>query len=201
MIFEDNEPEGLDSSETNEREILSLLNRYQPAEGEGYVSLFRVLDFLLEGDRWFDTNSFSDGHITGSAFIVDPRNNRTLLTHHTKLNIWVQLGGHADGDFDIRRVAMKEAQEESGLNHLDFISDDIFDLDVHLIPERTGIPSHYHYDVRFLIQGDSSEKLIVSEESHDLAWVDINEIEKYTKENSVIRMCRKWTQRESGLLN
>ena len=55
------------------------------------------------------------GHFTGSAWVVDAGRRRTLLTHHRKLGKWLQLGGHADGDADLAAVALREAQEDSGL--------------------------------------------------------------------------------------
>src|SRR5438309_2052483 len=53
------------------------------------------------------------GHLTGSAWIVSPDRARTLLTHHHKLDKWLQLGGHADGQDDLAAVALREAREES----------------------------------------------------------------------------------------
>ncbi|MDR1010766.1 MAG: NUDIX domain-containing protein, partial [Opitutaceae bacterium] len=58
------------------------------------------------------------GHLTGSAWIVDAERRRVLLTHHRKLDKWLQPGGHADGELDLASVAMREAREESGLTKL-----------------------------------------------------------------------------------
>ena len=73
------------------------------------------------------------GHITGSAWIVNRMGGRVLLTHHAKLGRWLQLGGHSDGDPDTLEVALREAREESGLE-VRAVDENIFDLDVHLIP-------------------------------------------------------------------
>ena len=135
------------------------------------------------------------GHVTGSAWVVDSTGTRVLLTHHKKLNIWVQLGGHADGNSDMLDAATKEAHEESGLDHLKPSSTDIFDIDIHLIPERKSEAAHSHYDIRFLFQITESEEYIVSEESHDLAWVAIRELGSYTSEESMLRMADKWLKR------
>ena len=58
------------------------------------------------------------GHFTASCWLVDRGGGRVLLTHHKKLGFWLQLGGHADGERDLRRAALKEAEEESGLADL-----------------------------------------------------------------------------------
>ena len=120
---------------------------------------------------------------------------RVLLTHHRKLGLWLQLGGHADGDSDLVRAALKEAEEESGLRGLR-IDDSIFDLDRHWIPEHGGVPAHWHYDVRYVVRAGADEAFVVSDESHALAWRDIAELAAAeATDASVRRMARKWLER------
>ena len=136
--------------------------------------------------------SLLTGHVTGSAWLVDATGSRVLLTHHRKLDIWVQLGGHADGNPDVRAVALAEAVEESGLADLTVLEDDAFDIDIHRIPARGDEPAHEHYDVRFALQASGSQQYRVSAESHDLAWVAIDRLQDYTGEVSMLRMAAKW---------
>jgi 8-oxo-dGTP pyrophosphatase MutT (NUDIX family) len=132
------------------------------------------------------------GHFTASAWLVDTQGVRVLLTHHRKLGLWLQLGGHADGDRDLQRAALKEAHEESGLPGLS-IDDGIFDLDRHWIPGHGGVPAHWHYDVRYVVRAGSDEAFVVSEESHDLAWRSIAELAvEAGADPSVRRMAGKW---------
>ena len=131
------------------------------------------------------------GHLTGSAWVVDGGRTRTLLTHHRKLDLWLQLGGHADGDPDLAAVALREAREESGLTRLRLVSPDIFDLDRHWIPARKDVPAHWHFDLRFLIEAEPGEPLVVSDESHDLAWVELDRVAALNPEESMARMVRK----------
>lgn len=112
------------------------------------------------------------GHLTGSAWLVSADGQRVLLTHHRKLNRWLQLGGHADGDMNLAHVALREAEEESGLTDLR-VDPEIFDLDRHWIPERGNEPGHWHYDMRFVVRANGSEAFAVSDESHALAWRQI----------------------------
>ena len=170
--------------------LLFLLEKYSVRypEEEGVVTRFR--DFVQGNKNCFDRELLI-GHITGSAWVVDQLFSKTLLTHHKKLNNWFQPGGHADGDSDVAAVAMREAEEETGLNSLDLVSSEIFDLDIHLIPERKSEPAHYHYDCRFLIQCGADETFMVSEESNELAWIVLNEVEQYTEEGSIKRMVQK----------
>lgn len=131
------------------------------------------------------------GHLTGSAWIVNTDRTRTLLTHHHKLDKWLQLGGHADGEVDLLAVAMREAQEESGLTRLRAVSAVPFDVDRHLIPARKTEPEHFHYDLRFMIEADEAEPLVISNESKDLAWVDVARVTSLNAEESMARMVRK----------
>lgn len=145
----------------------------------------RFVDFIAQNPGCFERSN--KGHITGGAWLVNHDFSKALLTHHKKLNIWCQLGGHADGDADIKRVALKEAHEESGIENLTFVLPGIFDIDVHPLPNAC----EYHYEVRYLIQAPPEASFQVSEESHDLAWVDMAKIADYTKERSVLRMAEK----------
>lgn len=135
------------------------------------------------------------GHFTASCWLVDRSGDRALLTHHRKLGMWLQLGGHADGERDLQVVALKEAEEESGLSGLS-IAAGIFDLDRHWIPEHKGVPAHWHYDVRYVVHAGEDEAYTVSEESHDLAWRQIAELAVEAGiDASVQRMARKWLVR------
>lgn len=169
--------------------LLKLIERYlrrYPAERE---TARRIREFVEAHDDCFERTQLS-GHVTGSAWLINRAGDAALLTHHRKLDIWVQLGGHADGDSDIARVAMREAQEESGLPDLELVSADIFDIDIHAIPARGREPEHLHYDCRFLLRAEQ-EAYVVSAESHDLAWIPLDRITDYTTEDSVLRMVRK----------
>ena len=134
------------------------------------------------------------GHLTGSAWIVDQDLTHTLLTHHRKLNLWVQLGGHVEDDADMLSASWREAREESGLQNLRLLVPGIFDVDIHTIPARNSEPEHFHYDIRYAFQADRHAPLIVSSESRELAWVALDKIEALTTEESVFRMVRKTAQ-------
>ncbi len=135
------------------------------------------------------------GHFTGSAWLVSADGTRVLLTHHRKLGRWLQLGGHADGDTDLARVALREAGEESGLDRL-VVEPAIFDLDRHRIPARGADPEHWHYDVRYVVHAGANEAFVVSDESHALAWREIAEVaQDASADPSVRRMAMKWVSR------
>ena len=97
----------------------------------------------------------------------------TLLTLHRKLDRWLNPGGHADGDPALAAVALREAREESGLAGVRLLRPELYDFDRHRIPEHKGVPAHWHYDFRFVLEADADEPLVISDESNDLRWVEI----------------------------
>src|SRR5687767_11824108 len=150
------------------RKLLDLLARYQPSDDRERSSSSRLIAFVERSPRCFD-RSLLEGHVTGSAWLLDDARERCLLTHHKKLGMWLQCGGHADGDPDVLQVALREAREESGIVGIEPLSTEIFDVDVHLIPAKGSEPEHFHYDVRFALVAPPGATFIVSEESHALA--------------------------------
>lgn len=156
-----------------------------------------------KGAEIFDRNCLP-GHITGSALLMNQSFTKVVLTHHKKLNKWLQLGGHADGDSCCAQVALKEAIEESGiqkispvcpktLRMIDLDQQLPIDLDIHAIPARKNEPAHFHYDVRFVFVTNES-KLKISEESNDLRWFSLQQIYDLTDEPATIRQIDKIRQ-------
>lgn len=177
--------------------ILSLIQSYELKFPNEQQTLQRLYRFVSSNPHCFERQLLV-GHITGSAWIVDKGYEKILLTHHKKLDKWLQPGGHADGVTNVAEVAMREAQEESGLSDLVLVDPGMFDIDVHLIPARLEEPAHYHFDCRFLICCHGDESYVVSNESHDLAWVPLADIRKYTEEVSIIRMVEKTAELRKG---
>lgn len=168
--------------------LIRSLQAYQTIFSEEQTFVSSFLDLLKSPDCYKRTHL--PGHLTGSAWILNQDHSKVLLVHHAKLNRWMQPGGHADDDENILRVALKEAREETGVINF-LVNEFVFDIDIHTIPPRKDFPSHLHYDVRFLLQADETEEIIVSEESHDVKWVSFAEIEKFTTEPSILRMKTK----------
>ena len=191
------------------RKLLQALDEYEQTWVSGMgahisfdrreeeAALVKTREFVREFDQCFE-RTFTEGHITGSAIVMTPSLDRTLLTLHAKLGVWLQLGGHSDGDPIASRVAMREAEEESGLKALSFFPYEkvfgpgvtnplIFDLDVHAIPARKTEAEHLHYDVRYLIIAKSPEKIALSSESKALAWHPVGKVASLGCGRSLIR--------------
>lgn len=169
-----------------------MLVAYQPSISLEIESKARMLKFLTDYKNPFSRDQLA-GHFTASAFVLNSDMDKFLLMHHAKLDLWVQPGGHCDGDEDVLMVALKEAQEESGIKELAAVSNDIFDIDVHMIPGNAKTPSHYHYDVRFLLKAIGDDTLSKNEESKELRWIDkdLKNAADIVLEESILRMMNK----------
>ncbi len=170
-------------------ELILSIKLYESNYKDEHEFCIRFLQLLKNPNCYLRT--YLPGHITGSAWIIDETHKYTLLTHHAKLDKWLQPGGHADGNENITAVALLEANEETGLKNIQLLNHKIFDLDIHTIPARNDFPEHLHYDVRFIMQASRKEPLTITEESKDLQWVLLANLEKYTANQSIHRMKEK----------
>lgn len=166
-----------------------LLEKYNSNYAEELEFRQKMLQ-LLEFEPLCYSRELFEGHFTASAFIVNTDCTKTLLVKHRKLNKWLQPGGHCDGEQNLLKVAIKEANEETGISNFESNSE-IFDVDIHIIPERKGVPEHLHFDVRFLLIAIEAEELKISDESIDLQWIPLDQIENFNPEPSIMRMVNK----------
>ncbi|MGH8081988.1 MAG: NUDIX hydrolase [Lysobacter sp.] len=176
-------------------ELLDEAQRFDQGDAPSAVQTDDAVQHAANGDSDPFLRERLTGHFTGGVWLVDRAGQRVLLTHHRKLGRWLQLGGHADGDRDLAQVALREAEEESGLTGLS-VEPGLFDVDRHWIPERRDVPGHWHYDLRFVVRAGDNEDYVVSEESLDLAWRDIaGLLDDPGSDDSMQRMARKWLAR------
>jgi 8-oxo-dGTP pyrophosphatase MutT (NUDIX family) len=172
----------------NER--IAGLSTYKTSFADEQPFISRFVE-LLQAERCFHRD-YLPGHITGSAWIVNEARTHALLVHHTKLNKWLQPGGHADGDENVLAVAIREVCEETGLIKLEELTTGIFDLDIHPIPARKDFPEHLHYDVRYAFIASQEDELLLSDESTEVKWILLDDVAALSGNNeSIIRMIAK----------
>ena len=137
-----------------------------------------IRDFLRRHRSDAHLRTQIEGHLTGSAFIVDASRSRVLMLHHQRLDRWLQPGGHGEGETDPRLIALREAEEETGLAAASlraFPDERILDVDVHRIPGRAGEPEHAHLDLRYGFVAPQGAEPRVSQESKALRWIALDE--------------------------
>lgn len=177
---------------TSYRPLQQLLEAYHPSHAYEMRCKYEMLGFLTN-PHCFE-RSLTYGHFTASSWLLNKAGTHALLMHHAKLDMWVQLGGHCDGDSDVLSVAIKEAQEESGIMAIEPVSREIFDIDIHYIPKNAKEEEHFHYDVRFLLRVTSDKEIQQNSESKELRWIAKDRVSLPTEQVSVVRMFDKWIE-------
>ncbi len=174
-----------------DREILTTkIKEYKTEYSAEATFIPRFVDLLKEKNAFLRKNM--KRHFTASAWIFNPYNKEVILIHHKKLSKWLQPGGHADGCENLYEVAQKEALEETGIISIQNTFPEIFDIDIHTIPEYKNIPEHDHYDIRFLIIPENGSEIRKNNESNEVRWIKLNEVEKFAANNiSIKRMVEK----------
>lgn len=175
-----------------QNDIIELVEKYiEKYRNDEFAK--KTLNFICNNINFWSRENL-DGHITASIWVLNKNLDKALLTHHLGLDMWFQLGGHIEKeDNTIYQACERELIEESGLKTFTIMSSEIFDIDVHLIPEsKKGVKAHYHYDIRLLYIADDTHNLTYdTNESNEVAWVSFQDINLKTKEWSVMRMLEK----------
>ena len=177
------------------QELLNLLAQHSTRFMDEAAYVRRAIDFVLQHPDCFERELLPT-HVTGSSWVINHFHTHVLMLHHRKLDQWFQPGGHADGDADILRVALRETAEESGIepSQVRLMSEAIFDVDIHWTPPLPGVPAHEHIDIRFLVEIDDQLEIPGNDESYDIGWVSLNEVSCLNNNRSTYRMVEKTRQ-------
>jgi 8-oxo-dGTP pyrophosphatase MutT (NUDIX family) len=172
-------------------EINTLLSNYNPQNETEKQYKARMMAFLNNSNNPL----FSDnekGHFTASAWVLSSDSQSVLLTEHTKLGKWFQLGGHIEkSDDSFVSACLREATEESGIVGLCIDDAFVLDLDIHTIPLYKGIAEHPHFDITFCFRAPENAKTVTSMESLNLEWVPIVQVKSKTDDAAIARMTDK----------
>ena len=157
-----------------------------PVHVEGLEDVKRKFFELTALDPGALDRATAPSHLTGSAVVFNYDATETLLLFHTKLQRWLQPGGHADGEANLARVALKEAIEESGISDLEIV-DPAVDLDIHNVAPEGAEPV-WHYDVRFVAFAPEGAVPVSNHESQDIRWVGLDDVDSYELDEGHHRM-------------
>jgi len=177
----------------NQKDVLTSLQSHHPTSEKERQDTKRTIEFVQNTSRFWQRGTLL-GHITASAWVIDTTYRYAVLVHHKKLNQWFQPGGHIENDISILAAAKREAIEETGIKQLEVASTHIFDIDVHSIPENKSMSQHWHFDIRFAFLANAAVQPHVSDESHDVRWIPLEELAQLNNDESITRMAEK-TQR------
>ena len=142
--------------------VTDEIRNYVPGCEQEARDQAQMLRFLCEHPDALDRTCLA-GHVTASAWVVNPARTKVLMAYHRIYESWAWLGGHADGEEDLLAVALRECREETGLQKVRAVSGEIFSLEVLTVEghEKRGeyVPSHLHLNVTYLLEADEADAL------------------------------------------
>lgn len=161
------------------RTLMKQICAYQPVNEQEERDKELILH-CLETEKDVFTRENRLAHMTASAWIVNPEKTKVLMAYHNIYNSWSWLGGHADGETDLLKVALKEAQEESGIRHVKPVSDQIYSMEVLTVDGHVKrgayVSSHLHLNVTYLLQAEETDVLHIKEdENSNVAWFSLED--------------------------
>lgn len=176
--------------------IIDDIRNYRPCNEQERRDKEQILSFLEKNPDAFLRSDLL-AHMTASAWIANRSRDKVIMVYHKLYDSWSWTGGHADGEEDLLKVALKEAREETGLEHIRPISEDIYSLEILTVDghEKRGeyVPSHLHMNVTYLLEADERDTLkVCPEENSAVAWFSLDEaLEKSTEPWFVERIYKK----------
>ena len=161
-------------TEEGQLRLIEEIEKYEPFNEMEERDKELILRALRREENVFSREN-SLCHMTASAWISSPDRTKVLMAYHNIYDSWSWLGGHADGDTDLLRVALKEAEEESGLSKVKPLMQDIFSLEVLTVDGHMKkgkyVSSHLHLNVTYLLEADDREMVHAKEdENRGVRW-------------------------------
>lgn len=182
------DPSLLESTTDIDR-VISHLSQYQSEETQQLVVRDEMISFAEEHQDLALHRACEPGHFTASAIVIERGTDRFLVLFHTKLEKWLQPGGHVDGSSNLPAAALREATEETGIPTLD-VALPAVDLDIHEVRPPNEVP-HLHYDVRFVVLAPTGAQPVRNHESREIRWVTLEDLDALGCDESVARLARR----------
>lgn len=167
-------------------DLVREIENFKPFNEQEEKDKSEILRYISQADNVLVRDN-KNAHITVSAWLLDETHKYVLMAYHNIYKSWAWLGGHADGNGDLKEVILKEVEEESGLSNVRFIKDDIFSLEILTVSghEKKGeyVSSHLHLNITYLLEADKAENIRIKEdENSKIGWIDLNKINEYSTE-------------------
>ena len=181
-------------------DLIDEIEQFHPSSGQEVADRVLMLDFMRTHDDFLLRDN-QIAHVTTSAWTVNEERSKVLMVYHRIYDSWSWVGGHADGDADLRRVALRELREETGVSNAKLADDEILSLEVLAVSGhiRRGkyIPSHLHLNVTFLFEADERNELAHNaDENLDVRWFPLEDaLSASTEPWMVDRIYRKLVDR------
>ena len=159
-----------------------------------------ILLDLLKSEKNIFSRKNKICHFTASSWIVNEEKTKILMIYHNIYDSWSWTGGHTDEETDLLKVAIMEAKEETGLENIKVLLEDIFSIEILTVDGhmKNGeyISSHLHLNITYLLEANERDTLSIKEdENSGVCWVDIEESEKISKEKNMKIIYKKLNEK------
>ncbi|WP_232698229.1 NUDIX hydrolase [Brevibacillus daliensis] len=179
---------------------IEQINHFIPEHEQDANDKRLILDYIKQFPHNILLRENELAHITSSGLIVNEQFDKVLMVHHNIYNTWAWTGGHADGDTDLLYVAVKEAKEETGVEEVRALSEDIISIDIlpvlgHM-KRGKYVSAHLHLNVSYLLLADESSTLTINEaENSGVKWLEIDKLNQYSNEPYMVAVYEKIIER------
>ena len=166
-------------------DLYSEIKNYVPKCAQEAQDREQMLRFMAANDDCLlRTNPIA--HLTCSIWTLDPTHTKTLMVYHNIYDSWSWVGGHADGEADLRAVALRELREETGVEGR-LLTEDIFSLETLCVSghwkKGAYVPCHLHFNLTFLAEADDTQPLAVKpDENKAVQWFALEDVPHVSKE-------------------
>lgn len=166
--------------------IYNAIKNYIPFNEQEAEDKVRILKFIDENPDFLYRENL-EGHMTTSIWTVNKERTKTLMVYHNIYDSWSWVGGHADGEEDLRNVALRELQEETGIENASLISDAVFSIEILDVEEHMKkgkkVPAHLHFNVTYIAEADEECHLHINEEENKaVRWFTFEDALKASSE-------------------
>ena len=181
------------------KEMLEKYEPYNEQEQRDKEAMLRHMSLSKD----YLTREDTTAHFSASNWIVNKERTKILMIYHNIYKSWAWVGGHADGDADLLHVALKEAEEETGLKNLKLLDKSLASLEIVSVDGHVKrgkyVPTHVHLNCTVLIEADENEPIRIKEdENSGVKWIDINEAPIITSEPKMAAIYQKLNKRVLG---
>lgn len=181
------------------------LRAYSPQNEQEDADRRMILEYIRRFPDNILTRDNAIAHMTSSGFVVNADASKVLMAHHNLYRVWAWTGGHADGEADLLAVALREAREETGVEHVRPLSAQIASVDIlpvwgHVKRGRY-VCAHQHLNVSYLLVADETDPLRAREgENTRVGWLPAERLLEYTREWQMDGVYTKLLARARALL-